>query len=195
MDDSRTIDDTEIAALSGVVRTARLSTFRKLIAEQLKAHWTLVKFAMVGGLGYVIYTGLLFVMYDLSAFAVLPDKESSVHLLLFTHGDALLLITTLVGTQASIAAVFLGHALWTFSDRSAARKPLWFRFLQFEAKALVSTLGILTVAVNVMTVGLGWHPYIAVPVSLVTAFSWNWLWDSRFIWRNRSLAASGEGSV
>lgn len=169
------------------IQADRLAALWGLIARRLDAHRTLLKFVAVGALGYVIYTGLLFVMYDLSAFPFLPAKDTSLDLLLFTHDDALLLFTTLVGTQASILGVFAGHSLWTFADRPTARKPLWLRFLQFEARALASTLGILTVAVNASVVGLGVHHYLAVPIGLVTAFTWNWLWDSRFIWRTRSL--------
>lgn len=174
--------------LTRAAQAARLNTVWGLVTRQIAAHRTILKFAVVGGLGYVIYTGLLLFMYDLSLLPFLPAKETSVDLLLFTHDDVLLLITTLVGTQASIIGVFSGHALWTFADRPTIEKPIWLRFLQFEAKALVSTLGILTVAVNSLTVGLGLRPFIAVLVGLVTAFSWNWLWDSRFIWRRRSFS-------
>ena len=179
------MDDGPIV-LAGAAQGARLNAIWGLIARQVEAHRTLIKFAAVGAIGYFIYTGLLLFMYDLSALPFLPDKHTSLDLLLFTHDDALLLITTLVGTQASIAGVFTGHCLWTFADRTTVRKALWLRFLQFEGRALVSTLGILTVAVNGAAVGLGLHPYIAIPIGLITAFTWNWLWDSRFIWRKHS---------
>lgn len=180
------IDDGPVV-LTGTAQGARFSAVWNLIARQIETHWTMVKFALMGGLGYLIYTGLLLFVYDLSLLPFLPDKDTSVRLLFFTHGDALLLITTLVGTEASIIGVFSGHSLWTFADRPTARKPLWLRFLQFQAKALISTLGILTVAVNGLAVGAGLHPYAAVPIGLVTAFTWNWLWDSKFIWPRRSL--------
>lgn len=156
------------------------------IRRRLEAHRTLIKFAAVGAIGYVIYASLLFVMYDMSALPFLPEKHTHANLLLFTHSDVLLLITTLAGTQASIVGVFTGHNLWTFTDWQTVRKPLWLRFLQFEGRALVSTLGILTVAVNTATVGLGVSPYIALLFGLVAAFTWNWLWDSQIIWRRHA---------
>ncbi|MDO8614966.1 MAG: GtrA family protein [Dehalococcoidia bacterium] len=157
----------------------------ELARRQLEKHRTFVKFSAVGAIGYVIYLALLFVMYDREVFPFLPAKGAGVDLLLFTHDDSLLLITTLIGTQLSIIAVFAGHNLWTFADRQSVPRPLWLRFLQFQGRALVSTLGILTVAVNVLTLAAGVHPTLAVPVGLVTAFVWNWVLDSRVIWRPR----------
>ena len=181
------MDDAPIV-LTGAAQASRLSAVWGLVASQLQTHRTILKFAAVGAIGYVIYTGLLLLMYDLAALPFLPDKDSSVDLLLFTHSDSLLLITTLVGTQASIMGVFAGHTLWTFADLPTVQKPLWLRFLQFEGRALVSTLGILTVAVNGLALGAGVTPYVAVPVGLVTAFTWNWILDSRFIWRRRGAS-------
>lgn len=145
---------------------------------------TLIRYALVGSVGYVVYLGLLTVMYDLALLPFLPAKEQSVNLLLFTHKDSLFLLTTLIASQASIVAVFAGHSQWTFTDSPASAKPLWLRFAQFEARALVSTLGILTVSVNVAVLA-GLHHYLALPIGLVATFTWNWLWDSKVIWRKR----------
>jgi len=160
---------------------------RDFLQQQVYNRRTVFKFALVGALGYLIYQGLLFLMYDSPAFPFLPDKGTSADLFLFEHDDMRLLITTIVATQSSIIGVFLGHSLWTFSNWPVARKPAWLRFLQFEAKALVSTLGILTVIVNVLTVEAGLPHYISLPIGIVAAFTWNWLWDSRFIWGKRRL--------
>ena len=172
---------------SGAVRSP-IARLVDLARSQFQQRRTFIKFAAVGAIGYVIYLGLLLFMYDLELFPFLPDKNTSANLLLFTHDDILLLITTLIGTQLSIVAVFIGHSLWTFADRPSVRKPLWLRFVQFQGRALVSTLGILTVAVNALTLLAGVHPSLAVPVGLVAAFVWNWLLDSRVIWRPRAEA-------
>lgn len=141
----------------------------------------LLRYGLVGSLGYVIYVGLLELMYDLTLLPFFPGKDESVDLIVFTHSDSLFLITTLIGTQASICAVFAGHSLWTFSDVSGS-KPLWLRFAQFEARALVSTLGILTVTVNAAVLA-GVHHFAAVCISIILTFTWNWLWDSKVVWR------------
>jgi len=156
--------------------------FRELYGRYHK----LIRYGLVGSLGYIIYVGLLELMYDLTLVPFFPGKGESVDLLILTHTDSLFLITTLIGTQASICAVFAGHSLWTFADANSG-KPLWLRFAQFEARALVSTLGILTLTVNAAVLA-GVHHYVAVALSIVVTFTWNWLWDSKVVWRkdNRS---------
>jgi putative flippase GtrA len=167
---------------SADARTGALARIRELFARYRK----LIRYGLVGSIGYIIYVGLLALMYDLALVPFLPGKGASVHLLVFTHSDSLFLITTLIGTQASIFAVFAGHTLWTFSDAGSG-KPLWLRFGQFEARALVSTLGILTLTVNAAVLA-GVQHYVAVALSIVVTFTWNWLWDSKVVWRkdNRS---------
>ena len=154
----------------------------------LARHTTILRYAATGFSGYVVYLGLLFVMYDLALLPFLPAKDQAVSLLLFTHRDSLFLITTLLATQASICAVFVGHMHWTFGRAGLEPKPLWLRFAQFEARALVSTLGILTVTVNVAVLA-GVHHYVALPTGVIATFIWNWLWDSRFIWRKERYAS------
>lgn len=193
--DSESLAEQAPVALSEAIPAYRPNAVRgawRFVLRQVESHRTLLRFAAVGGIGYVIYTALLFVLYDRAALSVLPDKDSSVDLILFTHSDALLLVTSLIGTQASIIGVFIGHNLWTFADWGAGRKPLWLRFLQFEGRALVSTLGILTVAVNGATVGLGLSPYVALFIGLGAAFTWNWLLDTKVVWSRPGKQALGE---
>lgn len=147
-------------------------------------HHKLIRYGLVGSVGYIIYVGLLAVMYDLALVPFLPGKGQSVDLLILTHNDSLFLITTLIGTQASICAVFAGHSLWTFVAESSS-KPLGLRFAQFEARALVSTLGVLTLTVNAAVL-LGVQHYVAVASSIVVTFTWNWFWDSKVVWRKEN---------
>lgn len=158
------------------------SRLRSLASDLCERYGTFLRYALVGASGYVVYLGFLETVYDAQLFSFLPRKNESIDLGFFTHNDSLFLLTTIAGTQASIVAVFIGHTLWTFADAGTARKPLWQRFAQFEARALVSTLGILTVTVNAALLA-GVHPYIAVPFGLVLTFAWNWLWDSKVVWR------------
>jgi len=154
------------------------------INELFSRYHQLIRYGLVGSLGYIIYVGLLALMYDLALVPFFPGKGESIDLLIFTHSDSLFLITTLIGTQASICAVFMGHSLWTFADVSNG-KPLWLRFAQFEARALVSTLGILTLTVNAAVLA-GVQHYVAVALSVVVTFTWNWLWDSKVVWRKET---------
>ncbi len=170
-------------AARGDILGARLSDFRAMLPDFILSNATVVKFLLVGGIGYVIYQFVVAVMYDTPLFSFLPDKGQSVQLLLFTHGDFRFLISTLVATELSITGVFTGHSHWTFRHRESVQKPLWIRFAQFNAKALVSTLGILTVTVNVLKVNFDIPHYFAVPVGVFLAFFWNWTWDTQIVWR------------
>ena len=169
--------------------------FRQTITGRIgrlrEQYGRIIRYALVGSIGYIVYLGLLAVVYDFAALPFLPAKDQSVNLLLFTHSDALFLLTTLIASEASIVAVFAGHSLWTFADSHTSGKPLWLRFAQFEARALVSTLGILTVSVNAAVLA-GLHHYLALPIGLVATFTWNWIWDSKVIWRKREQHGDSE---
>ena len=153
------------------------------VFERLSRLHTLRRFVVVGATGYVIYQAVLFLMYDLSLLPFMPAKETSADLMLFTHSDLRLLITTLVAAELSIIGAFIGHNQWTFRDRDVAYNPAWRRFLKYNLKAVVSTMLIVTGVVNVLTVGFGLHHVIAVPLGVLAGFTWNWIWDAQYIWQ------------
>lgn len=180
----------EKPAVRVVGERRRVLDLPRFVSNIVTTNAVILKFMTVGALGYVIYQLVVAVMYDTPVFWFLPRKHDAVSLILFEHGDARMLIATLVATELSITGVFCGHTLWTFRDRDYVRKPLWIRFGQFNAKALVSTLGILTVTVNVLTVGFGMYHYFAVPIGVLLAFSWNWAWDTQIVWRRAKRPGS-----
>ena len=169
------------------VQEDRLRALLSIAADQLSRHWTLVKFTLAGVLGYALYTGTLFLMYD-SPFPFMPDKHTSVELGLFTHDDLRLLVGSVVAAQVSITGGFFARDLWVFTDRPVIRKPGWLRFLQYHAKSQVSTLGIISGTTNLLTLVTGLPHYISAPVGIMIGFVWNWVWESSFIWRRGSQA-------
>jgi putative flippase GtrA len=170
----------EALATTGVQR----DTLWQGLRARLRAHAILVRFAATGATGYIVYQLVFLILYEAPLLWFLPDKGQELRLLGFTHSDARLLITTLVAGELSIVGVFAGHHCWTVRDRVTASRPIWLRFAQFNAKAAVSSLGILTVVVNLLTLRMDVSPYIAIPAGVATAFLWNWVWDSMFIWRS-----------
>lgn len=163
----------------------------KSAADIIRTHALILRFMIVGTLGYVIYQAVVAIMYDTTVFWFLPRRDQGVSLVFFNHGDARLLIATLVATELAIIGGFCGHNLWTFRSRDRVRKPLWMRFGQFNAKALVSTLGILTVTVNILTVNFDVRHYLAVPIGVVLAFAWNWTWDTEVVWARAKRPPTG----
>lgn len=163
-------------------RAAGVFSLLGRLSERLAAHRTVIKFLIVGSVGYLVYQSVLFAVYDWPLFPFLPDKDASVSILLFDHGDGRFLIATLVAMEFGIVAGFTGHHSWTFRERGP-RKPLLLRFGQFHANQLISALGILTVTVNVLTVEVGLYHFMAVPIGVALAGAWNWTWDTQVIWR------------
>ncbi len=158
-----------------------MGALRKEVERRRKGLDTIGKFLLVGASGYLTYQLFLFVAYDSSLLWFLPAKDTAMRIIFFTHQDVRLLFSTLLAAQFAIFWSFTAHTNWTFRNRQVVGKPLWLRFGQFNAKALVSTGGIMTVVVNALVLGLGLHYVLAVPFGVLAAFSWNWIWDSQFI--------------
>jgi len=172
----------EALAAAGAGRATLWQTLR----ARLREHSTLLKFAVTGAGGYIAYQLVFLLFYESSLVWFLPDKGEELRLLAFSHSDARLLITTLVAAEISIFAVFAGHHLWTFRDRRTVERPIWLRFIQFNGKAAVSSLALLTLIVNLLTLQVGLTAYLSIPAGVIAVFLWNWTWDSKFIWRKRS---------
>ncbi len=168
------------------------SFIRRLVRQQLESRPALIRFALVGGTGYLIYQSVLFIMYDSPLVWFLPAKGTSGSIHFFEHGDLRFLITTLVATVLGLIGVFTGHNLWTFRDRDAVRKPLWLRFVQFFAVASVAAFGIITVTLNVLTVQFDIYHFAALPIGVAIGAIWDWFWYSQFIWRRRKRTQAGE---
>jgi len=194
MDDGRAIDDA--AAAPRAVEALRLNSVWDLILGRIRTHRTLLRFALVGGSGYLVYQAILFVIYDSSLFWFLPSKDTKATIVFFTHGDVRLLITTLLATAVVLFWVFTGHNLWTFGDRNSVRKHLWLRFGQFLATALIAS-AIVTVTVNVFVVQFDVYHFVALPIGIALAGIWDWLLYTQFIWRRakrtHTVDAAGKG--
>ena len=168
-----------------------VAAVRRALDRRSNGVRTLSKFLLVGAGGYVAYQTALFVFYDSALLWFLPGRDTSIDLGLFTHGDTRLLMSTLLAGEVAIICSFTAHSFWTFRDRLIANKPVWMRFSQFNAKALVSTGGIMTVVVNFLVLGVGLHHVLAVPIGVLVAFGWNWAFDSQLIFRR---ASEGHGT-
>lgn len=174
------------AANAGSGALSRLTRLWEDMVRRRPGLRTLGKFLLVGASGYVAYQLVLFLTYDASFLWFLPVKDTRGSLILFTHKDVRLLISTLISAQVAIVWAFTAHTNWTFRERRVAPRPLWVRFSQFNAKALVSTGGIMTVVVNLLVVWAGLHHVLAVPVGVLAGFVWNWTWDSQIIFRRQA---------
>lgn len=154
--------------------------FARALAERFHLPTTLIKFLIVGGIGFIIYQGVFALVYDAPVFWFLPDKDTKTSLLLFTHPDIRLLIASIVGVEVAIFFQFNSHERWTFRHRDRDGNLL-VRFVKFNTSSFVSPL-IIVVTVNVMSTTFGTSPYIANFFGVGLGFIWNWTVGSMLIW-------------
>lgn len=159
----------------------RLAAWREHAVARLAGSSTFIKFLVVGTIGYLVNQFFLYLVYDSPAFPFLPEKGADVHILFFTYTDARLLIGVAAGVEAAILSNFLWHNIWTFTDRTE-RLPMALRFLTFHLTSIGSPI-ISGTTVAVLTPNFGVNAYIANSLGIALGMTWNWLWNSQFIWR------------
>lgn len=163
--------------------------FAREIAQRFNLPTTLIKFVIVGGIGFVIYQSFFAIIYDTPALWFLPDKNANGSLVLFTHPDIRLFIASVVAVEIAIFFQFNAHERWTFRNRDREGNLL-FRFVKFNASSFVSPL-IIVVTVNVMASLTSITPYFWNLVGVVIGFAWNWLINSLVIWPHLRRTAPG----
>jgi len=159
----------------------RLAAWRDYVAARAAASSTFIKFSIVGTIGYLVNQFFLYLFYDSPAFPFLPDKGTDAHIIFFTDPDVRLLIATVIAVELAILSNFLWHNLWTFSDRSR-RLPMLLRLVVFNITSIGSPI-ISVTTVNVLTPNFGVNAYIANTIGVALGMTWNWMWNTRLIWR------------
>ena len=169
------------------------------LAYRLHLPTTVIKFLIVGGIGFLINQFFLFLLYDTTVFGFLPAKGSDANLVLFEHTDIRLLIASVIAVEIAIVAQFNFHDRWTFRHRKRDGN-VFKRFFKFNISSIVSPI-IIVVTVNVLTpmlrdgtddqstIGV-LAPYIASTVGVLLGFIWNWTFTSVVIWPTKRGAKS-----
>jgi putative flippase GtrA len=163
----------------------------------------MIKFLIVGGIGFVINQFFLFLLYDTTIFGFLPEKGASETLFFFTHTDTRLLLSSIIAVEIAIIAQFNLNDRWTFRHR-VREGNIFLRFLKFNASSIVSPI-IIVVTVNLLTpvlregpndtsaIGV-LAPYIATTVGVLLGFIWNWTFTSVVIWPSRRRSQASDPS-
>ena len=158
----------------GLVATARVTL------ERLHVSTTLVKFLIVGGIGYLVNQFTLLVVYDAPVFWFLPAKDTGSDFILFTHPDVRLFIASVMAVEAAVISNFYWHERWTFRHRERRAQP-FIRFCKFNLTSIGSPI-IAVATVNVLTPTFDMSPYIANTIGIGLGTAWNWLWNTLVIW-------------
>lgn len=143
------------------------------------------RFLAIGAVAFVINAFVLFLFYD--ALPLLPDKDTHVDFLVFTHPDISLLVASAIAVETAITFKFFALEHWAFDDRIPEGHPV-VRFLRFNASCFASSV-IVVAVVNVFTPVFDISPYIATAVGVALSFMVNWAFSSYFIWPQRKRAA------
>ena len=148
---------------------------------------TLIKFLIIGMIGYLVNQVGLFLTYDLGLLPFLPKPGTPVHLGVFTHPDARLLVASVIAVELSIISNFLWHEHWTFRGRR--ERDNWVgRLVRFNLTSLGSPL--VSVAVlNILVPYFGVNKYVANTVGVLLGMGWNWGANTRLIWRRKTQPA------
>lgn len=140
----------------------------------------LIKFLIVGTIGFIINTFALFTLYDTAIFP-LPAKNTSWNIANFAHPDARLFVASVIAVETSIISNFFWHEKWTFRRRPK-KGAVYFRFLRFNVVGIFSPI-IQIATVNILTPVFGIYYLISNAIGVFLGLTWNWLWNTRVIWR------------
>jgi putative flippase GtrA len=163
----------------------------RALAHRLNLPTTFIKFAVVGGIAFLVNQSALWLFYDSPVFWFLPGKHERASLGLFAHPDIRLLIASVLAVETAILFQFISHERWTFRSRDRDGWALK-RFLKFNLSAIVSpvisvaTINLLTPvirdAVGIDTLLGRAAPYLANTAGVALGFTWNWVLNSMIIW-------------
>jgi putative flippase GtrA len=177
----QTVTEVDRGLIAGARRRVLgVESLARRMAERFHLPKTFAKFIIVGGLGYVIYQGMFYALYDSPVFWFFPDKDTEAGLLLLTHPDIRLLIASVLGVETAIVFQFNAHERWTFRHRP---RDGWIgaRFVKFNLSSIVSPV-IIVVTTNVLTPVFGLSAYVSNTIGVGLGFTWNWTLNTLVIW-------------
>lgn len=138
-----------------------------LIKKLLKLD--IVRFCLVGTLGFLINFTLLSILYK------------SVGLPIF--------VAQLVAAEIALFNNFLLHHHWTYKDNNVA-KTLPKLIVQFHISSWTAIIGsAILVSAGVQYLKLNY--LVALAISSVVALSWNFFWTKFVIWKRSALQPEG----
>ena len=154
------------------------------LAHRLHLPTTFVKFAIVGGIGFIVGQFVIFLVYDLSLLWFLPSEERRLDLGWFTP-EVRYLISTVLAVETAIVVQFVSHERWTFRRRPQSGRILR-RFTKFNISAGVGAIIIVITATlfksEFSDIPTAFAPYVSFAIGVAIGFSWNWTMNSLVIW-------------
>jgi glycosyltransferase involved in cell wall biosynthesis len=139
----------------------------KLFQYRFGARGELIRFAIVGGIGFAVNFLLLLLLHGVL-------KQS-------------LVISQLVAAETAILCTFTLHHNWTYKE--FATRPLAARLLRFQLSASAGVL-INTAVLWLLTSELRVQYLVSLTLGAMVAFFWNYYFNRQQIWKHDSVLAS-----
>jgi len=149
---------------------------------------TLVKFLIVGGVGFLINELVLLVLFDTPLAPFLPARGATHTLGPLVAIHTRLLISSVLAVETAIVFQFNAHEHWTFGLRDR-RGWTALRFLKFNATAAGGAI-IAVCTVYFLTPVFDDRPYVPNAIGTLLGFTWNWSWNTLVIWPQRQRPTS-----
>lgn len=141
----------------------------------------LIKFLIVGTIGFIVNSFVLWLIYQTTVFGFLPPAKTTGNIAFWQHPDVRLFVASIIAVEASVFSNFLFHEKWTFRYRQKKGRTAT-RLAQFNLTSIGSPL--ITIAtINILTPYFGVYYLIANAVGVILGLSWNWLANTRIIWK------------
>lgn len=143
----------------------------------------IIKFLIVGVIGFLINAAVLSLLYDTALGSFLPTSDTSGSLTFFAIKDMRLFWASIIAVECAIVSNFLFHENWTFKHRDKTGQQA-FRLARFNITSIVSPI-ISVATINILTPHFGLPKIISLAIGTILGLSWNYTMNVLFIWRAR----------
>lgn len=158
-----------------------IDSLRVIVLIRMHQSRELIKFLIVGTIGFFINAAVLYILDDTSAGYFLPPQDVAGRVLFFPIKDLRLFWASIIAVEISIICLFFFHERWTFKDRDRSGHPIK-RFSRFNITALGSPV-ISVVSINVLTPHFGLPKIISLAIGTIIGLFYNYTMNILVIWR------------
>lgn len=166
---------------SKMITNDLIDALRVIITIRMHESRQIIKFLVVGTVGFLVNAAVLYVLDDTSLGSFLPPPDISGNFLLFPLKDTRLFWASVMAVETSIISNFVLNENWTFKTRDRSGSPI-VRFSRFNVSSLGSPLISLTV-INTLTPHFGFPKLISLAIGTILGLFWNYTMNVLWIWR------------
>lgn len=145
---------------------------RIAIPASLKSRERFLQFAIVGGVGFLVDQGLLYLLVELSGLSVV-----------IADADLTLEAAKLVAAETAIIVMFLINDRWTFQQWGAADLHSQLRRLVKSNLVRIAGIVVATIVLSVLVRQFGMSLPVANAIGILCGFVVNYTLETLFTWK------------